>query len=611
MILLTLTPITAITKGQDYEEIDKRINILPDDSMITGPGDYNNIANESFIEEHTLIESDLGQDKGLYLGPYAQSSLFEFGKNDGHYIEFESKFNFSHSEINSGSSKYFIRIPIVWDANAFRDAYIFINCERPQISETFTLLSPSGSNNIIVGDYGIYILMSMPLLPNQELTMRLVLRLRENHRLKTYLTLENFQTDTNTNIRYFKYDRNDDYIYNYTETLEHIYFAWAFIFMEGIGENGYYGLEVIGDRSTLPWYGYFPIAETIYLYFGHNSYLDGNETNGTHISLYIPFRQKDEVLVDWLIEISITSDSAVGGQTKSRFQNPFDAGDRRDALLFNVTNTDQFLLFSSIFPIVGNTTINTVYIRARPDNNITLLMNLYDSPPSQIYRDDYSSFSIYLNYFYVLEFTSGEWVRITPTKLFHIYVYGWGTGYKFPGDAALYLFINNQTRIFITGNLWDLKNVIDNKDGDPDTDPWYQYMLDIVKSIPGKIYGFLKWIWNGILQIGEFIYGQFIALIDWLISIIGKAKELITNIMYAMPFVLPAIIIIAIVRINTDDDMKLKTSIDKKISRVKEMRKIQPISRKSRIKRLEKVTSKSKEKKRQAEKEIKRLEGDK
>lgn len=537
LTIMILGNISGVVDAQDWDEAMQEINILPSDDIMTGPGDYNNIANDSFIKEHTLIDNDVDID-GVYWGPYAACGEFQWDKSDSVLVVTTSTFNFTSYDIMNGASEFWVRIPITWQTGL---EYIIVSIETENPPNIMSVTADGTTNNFTVyGTYGTYFRYTMPVFPNSNVTVTMQVETTDI-KLDTRMTIEKCQEDTNTSIEFVKVDNQGDLVYNYTEIISEIYFAWAFIFTEGMGNYGHCALR-------LPFYD---VAEDAYLLGYHTLAFDGNDTDDTFISLYIPFRQPNRELVDWRIEINFTSAAAVGLEVESEFNG----GGK--TITFWISNTENFLLCSTPLNITGNTTITFIKIKVSPDKEVSLLLNHWsvDGPWNYINNRDPIKIN-HLNWFYVLRFTDGQWAEITPTHDFHIYDFGWGKGYRFPGDAAIYFFLNNETSILLRGNLAGLRSVF--AGGTPpnnsDAKPWYEALWLSIKNLGEKVRGWLKWVWDGIQQLGNWIYSLLIGLKDWLITIVHHVKELVTNMITALPYVAPFIAIMTVVRVMSPSD---------------------------------------------------------
>lgn len=545
-IMLLSTIGVSIVDARDWDEAKQEIEILPSSDIMTGPGDYNNIANNSFIKEHELIENDINIE-GIYWGPYAACGQFEWDRTEGINVLTESVFNFTYQDIINGASEFWVRCPIIWNSGL---TYISVAITTVNPPNTMTITADgTESNYTAYGDYGTYFKFTMPILPDSNITINTQVETVEGTPLNTRMSIERCQVDYNTTMHFFKIDDQGDLIYNYTETLTEIYLAYAFIFTEGIGQFGHHALKL----------QFYDVIDGAYFRENQPITFDGNDTNDTFISLYIPFRQPSRGLVDWRIEINFSSDAAVlPGETLSEF----DGGGK--SIIFWVNDTENFLLCSTPLNITGNTSITHITLKVQANKEIYVLMNYWTNQGAYNYINNQDPIRIgHLNWFYVLRFTEGQWAEITPGHEFHIYNFGWGRGYRFPGDAAIYFFLNNETSILLRGNLEGLRTLF--AGGTPEeTGPWYESLWLSIKNMGSKVYGWIKWVWDGIKELGNWVYTMLIGLKDWIVSIVGHIKDLVSNILVAAPYAAPILAIIAVARIMSPSTNENEIKGDRK-----------------------------------------------
>jgi len=550
ILIITLSPITNIVMAEQFETMEKEINIIPDPRLGVNT---NNIAGSNFTMESDFILSEIETD-GIYYGPYAQSSLFQFDHIGGNVV-ISSMFKFTQQQIINGCSRFTARLPTLWTArgeNIYSGILFTIKNELNIIIYSRTITN--ASYLVEMGNYGIYIDCLIPIIPNKNYTFTMDCSLLDNKKPIALLTIEQLQISNVSDVRFYKTAASESSwgtiwtptMYDFTETLEYIYPAWAFIFVEGMGENGIYGTDLeFSNGETLQAWDAFSIA-TI---------------NGTNLSIYLPFRQRSAEKVDWVITLTLFSDYA-----DIHFINPANVADERSSITMWINDTEHYLLFSSAFwielrpgfpPFVSGG--GTVTIELEPNRDITLI-NQYNS---SLRPDPYwglhqfyilpDNEKISMNYFISMTYTEGQWAIVEPSRYYTSYDFGWGNGKIYPGIATMVFYIENGSSIFASGSLEGLRNSIYyGKPPDEDEGGILERILRFVKTIPGKVRGFIDYLWGKIKALGNFVWNMFMGLIDWLIEIVSTIKDYATSILYGFLNALVPLSIMTIIKFTTD-----------------------------------------------------------
>lgn len=631
-ILLLLSPLTNITRAAELEQTQKRVDILP----WNGYGvDTNNIAGNNFTKEYEILEQDVNLPNGLYYGPYAESSLFRFERTGGSF-EFKSTFNFTYQDIINGCSRFTVRIPIKYDSELYTFAFFNI---RDELNNKNILLQEANQTHPYKkdGDNGIYWDVTAVLLPNRDYTFSFKGQLIDNAPIELFLTMEKYQKDETTinfwkivgadgfvgrfRPEIFKFPQGRPFIYDIYEDLPNIYPAWAFIFEEGIGENGLHGIDLqFGTPriNTTSIFAPFPFKESLVV----TANFPGNQTpdaQGLNLSIYLPFNSYDSEEVNWFVYMRVQQDGDPLLSNTTHFKNP-NGGGINESIYFWVNNTRDFLLISSPHYLFGDTDIIFIAIFLYPSIDLTVLgtptyfgtqFGGLSGANDYVYSietgmgpDNDDSYFREIGLFVVSELTEGIWANITPGLSSIKYDFGWGRGYRFPGSTSVHFFLNNGTNVFIEGNI---KNFVNIATGEQEEEDNFTKLMAAIRSIPGRVVGFMRFLWDKLTELGAWIKGLFIGFADWLVSIIGEIKEVLTTMFKAMGISLGFFAILMVQTMATGKAKSTFRQIKMQIGRFK-----QPIeiAKKSRITRVSKKLEKAEVKTAKAKAKIKRLEAE-
>ena len=567
-----------------------------------------NMADETTMKyEKDVVLNELPDIEGKYFGPYLQSSLFQFAHKEG-YFQFVTNFTFSPQIIMNGATSFWLRIPIVpaqyswwhlWCDWGYADT---IEGSRGSLTQPTNIFLPwfdpsieyFGSSTPFLGAYewdsgnvwstqagdtyqikerdtGLYVRLDGIFRSNELFTLSFTGFLNEGESPMVFLTQERNSVDDNQTFRFFQtYELRDSagaiidwgYKYDSNQTLE-IAAAWAFLFTSGIGKDGMvsYHLQFGGPMS----YDFLMWGQNAYGALWHQRIY--GFSNGSYLSFYMPFSGTvmnggspgvAKTGIDWYVTIMIK-------QHTQLFDDDGDGVGDDFISIFFVNNTNNYLLFSTPYPVVSSLPAPAyvdIVMTLTPMQTCDLILLGVDLnaehsglPTTQsgywvYYRHEGESASwdasIYVNaHIYPLynsfDWTDGRWAKVNETKLYWVYDFGWGLGYSFSNASTIYMFLDNGGEFFYTGSYADFVDYVD-KHSLTIWEKLFKGITDFVGAVAGKIWDGLQWIWQTLKNLGTWIYNVIDSIFDWLISvamdIASKVGNIVQGMLYGMPIVL-------------------------------------------------------------------------
>ena len=588
-----------------------------------------NMADETTMRyEQDKIFAALPGVEGKYHGPYLESSLFQF-EHEGGYFFFHTNFTIGPDVIMNGVSTFWVRIPVIpsqfeaW--HVFCDWGYYNNLEGIQMGgrDFGVMLLPwedhdtwygwdynMGSGNVWSTDAGdtyqirqastgLYVEFKGIFEPDDEFTLAFWGVLRDGQKPKTYLTQERIDPTKEQIFRFYEpYElRSDagvllDYGYKYDNNISMaLEPAWAFLFTSGLGKEGMtsYNLKFRDSANDFIRWGTRDMGGTVWPYP-----VDGFE-NDTYLSFYMPFSAvctSEEMgttiisnSIDWFVSIRLNMADIYNPAVNyfAEFNRSSVGLGHLEYLEFSISNTNNYLLFSTPYPISINwtevgppagpppyTIDVTIILIPLQKCDIVLLGNsineddafwgTYDVPYGHDLTYPWEKVGVFTEYYHEDEraswdstlrvnahwlplyhsiaWTDGRWAEVNETKLYWTYDFGWGMAYSFPGETQLYMFLDDGGRYFYNGSYVEI--VAQLAEGDKS---WWEELFQDLVDILGYVAG---WIWDGIVQVwdtlvsvGNWIYTTVSKIVQWLISVVkdiaGKVSDIIEGILYGFP----------------------------------------------------------------------------
>jgi len=450
---------------------------------------------------------------------------------------------------------------------------------------------------IVERSTGLYVEYKGIFKPDEEFTLAFWGVLRSGQKAQVYLTQERVNPDQNQTFRFYEpYMLRDDanklldYGYRYDNNVSmQLEPAWAFLFTSGLGKDGMtsFKLKFRDDDDYLRWGGRDMNGVTW-------QYPVGGFYNDTHLSFYMPFSAictSEEMgvsvirnSVDWKVNITLNPASAYVPALShwAEFNRSAYGLNHTYYSEFYVNNTSNYLLFSSPYPVSVNWSFAPaptappysidVEVRLTPmqECEIVLLGNEIDEDDSfwstldvpyghpltapytkigifteYLHEDEKASWDSdisvnahWLPLFQSFAWTEGRWAKVNETKLYWTYDFGWGTAYSFPGEAQLYMFLDNGGEIFFNGSYAGFVDALEDKDK-TFWERLFGNLIDVIGTVTGYIWDGIQWVWNTLVSIGNWIYTTVSEIVQWLISVIkdiaGKVSDVVAGMLYGMP----------------------------------------------------------------------------
>lgn len=564
LIILTSTISTSVLAQNEEIDIGKKsIDIGIDPATFNNGQKDNNLGSANFSTEPNILKKDVELPEGIYLGPYSQSSLFQYNHKGGN-LKFNSTFNFTFEDVMNGCSKFTVRIPLFYSSQIFKS--ITLNIYNSTNVLLYTKDIEQSQSFTDIGDFGIYVDIFEMIQPGIVYKFEVDCEINDGRSGNTFLTVENYQISDSTEINFYKLgDPLDTWhgfqaltliptIYDFNEVMEGIFPAWAFIFEQGVGKNGMYGMPL--DFSNGQTLEYTPIIP------------NKSIVNNTNLSIYLPFRQRGASRVDWDIEMSIDLASDL------QWKNPV-GGALTPTLNFQITDTENFLMFSSPFYLVtvdfGVVFPTDMTITLKPDKNITLLNQFDESQTLSKYKT-IDGLSFDMDYFLIPEFTIGQWAKVTPSRYFTSYNFGWGTGFRFPGDSQIFFFLKGGTNIFLDVQISRFHTILTGQSFDIGLGP-VQPFFDAISNISGNVNGFIDTQWEHILNFGNFIQSNFLSFKKFLIDVFTEIKNIVTNIGFGLSFSAPFIIFLLTANFIVGYQKPINERVLEKLEKIEQIEK--------------------------------------
>jgi hypothetical protein len=508
---------------------------------------------------------------GRYVGPYLHTSKFRFTYDQGGLFNFSVTYNFTPQQIMSGASEFWTRWPIDvsdYDAYCISIGGIFapnplstgnyVRCNGDPFHDFEMPTQLRVGDSVVTDSTGLYIKEWNGLLSNHDYTFNFTGHMAQDATPSVWLTIEHYQKEANTTYTFSDYLKGS----RHTENLP-LYPAFAFNFIQGIGEGGLTSYEIPFDGSTSDFI-VFPGA------YGTGTLFTSSIADcSKYISFYIPYYNADNVT--WYI--NMTWEDLRAPPYPSVNTTHFQANTTRDFLLVSSYGTVDQLTNGYCTLTSGAAPAFWIYVR--PSKPVTLLGTVAPTNSQVWYLSlgdqakwgydiinynnlfatgqDWGWFASWTPAFVDMELTSGRWAQVTPGEYFPTYDFGWGRAYLFPGSVRLTMFLNNGTAIGYDSILTPAQSgnrcngLFQNVTGafQPIAD-WINQLACFIYGLIGNVIGFIQTvfgaIWNAIKAIGEWIYNALVNFIKLIVSIatalVDVVVQIVFSLLYATPFIL-------------------------------------------------------------------------
>lgn len=559
-VILTVIMISPIFLGNVKGESDQiEIDFIPDPSIPVNEtyniGDPGNMSS-MFDTMKTDIENMGHEANGTYIGSMFPPSKVElhWHPNKNRYtaypncpnITLETTINFSHQQIISGASEFWLHVPISLYSIALNPTILnyyvdipmigqLIDVESGEIVNTYSLLDSYTNPTvdpinipITINDH-IYYKFHCTILPDREYKIRIkCYNVTEN--IFLYVTNEDIcGGDQSTNITY----ENIGYSENESYSLD---LAWSFILTQGIGKDNRFGQKIqVFEQSYIQFYPYFKPTGT-----------------DQYVSFMIPFYSDDPIEIRYL-KIYNTGMRFIGGSTFDLitigyyYDGYFLA---TSDLKLNISTYDPGDEDKWVIELAFNET-DTITLFCR-HNWSDRFVNLENMTPT-------GSWYEYINYSFSLEYS----IFLTEGRYGQFNVSDDGsTEYSYGFRNAAY--VGNYTMTLIdpgAGKQYEQSNVwyslyTSNVGGLPDLSGleigeqlsivlrslknylsgaiWFIYnaskkIYTTIGEGINKVYGYIKdfasWVWNGILDLGELVYTTAVSFYNWISDLISQLRD--------------------------------------------------------------------------------------
>jgi len=604
--------------AQDFQtNLTRRVDLSPDTSAFN-PNQVINLANSTDPSKVQLEKDVLNptmMEVGKFLGPYVRSSKFRFTYDVVSEFKFSVVYNFTHEQLMSGSSTFWMR----WPVDATEYASFCITIENFFDDGPFHIPTNTWYQRCQGGSYpdpmpgeiaedssGLYVKYYSYLFASRLYTFTFLGTLKPKQNPSVWLSMEKLQINNQTTFAF------DDTVrgIHHTQTLS-LFPAFAFNFLSGLAIAGLTSYQVNFDGTN----GTFLVGS-----------LGGAASTTTatdHVSIYLPFTAarsvKFTIMMRFLCVLSATLYYVWEYWTVSGV-NHFLLTSTPDSVKTILDSTGSGCTWTTSGGIVGSPTI---YIKA--DQPLVLLG--WANPAEQIqgFQADviwglvidggtgpFTGFgnatapptfvsSEFFPVFINAQFTSGRWAAVTPGFYFTTYDFGWGRAFLFPGEVNLTMFLVNGTAIgfdsvltIVSGpgaNATECK-IVSAQGTFANVADWINKLACFIVSLVGNIIGTISTvfqaIWGFLKQLGEWIYSALVGFVQFVVQLVTDLVDIATQIVFAMFTVLPFIVILLIAGKGLPDVLEGKSMLSNSIAGLK---KNVNVGRERRIRHIEKKTA--------------------